>query len=226
MSFRAPLIVSFVLLAAMLAVSAWGWNSLPAAAQMATHWGLDGRPNGYMPKAVGLFIAPVIAAVLTLFFAVLPQIEPRRANLLASRKLYLAGWYGSFGVLSVVHLMVVLYAAGVHVDINRWILVATSLLFVVLGNYMGKSRSTFFVGTRLPWTLSSELEWSKTNRLVGYGFVVTGLAVLLTLAVIGSKAAILVCALGPIVVLVVAGVASYVYWKRDANRSNGDSIHE
>ena len=226
MNLRTPLIVSLILLAAMLAVSAWGWSALPAAAQMATHWGINGRPNGYMPKAIGLFMAPAIAAVLTLFFALLPRIEPRRANLLASRKLYFAGWYGSLGMLGVVHLMVVLNAAGVHVDINRWVLVATSLLFVVLGNYMGKSRSNFFVGARLPWTLSSELAWNIANRLVGYGLVATGLAVLLTLAAVGSTAAILVCALGPIVSFIVGGVASYVYWKHDPNRSTGNSTHE
>src|ERR1700683_1677918 len=114
MNLRTPLIVSLILLAAMLAVSAWGWNALPAAAQMATHWGINGRPNGYMPKAIGLFMAPAIAAVLTLFFALLPGIEPRRANLLASRKLYFAGWYGSLGMLGVVHLMVVLNTTGIH----------------------------------------------------------------------------------------------------------------
>jgi uncharacterized membrane protein len=193
---------------------------------MATHWGLNGRPNGYMPKEIGLFLPPAVAVMLVLLFSVLPKIEPRRNNLLASRKLYFASWYGALGVLTVIHLMVVLNAAGVRVDINRWVLVTMSLLFVLLGNYMGKSRSTFFVGTRLPWTLTSELAWNMANRLVGYGFVATGLAVLLTLAVVGSTAAIIVCVFGLTVTVVVGVVAAFVYWKRDANRSNGDSLHE
>ena len=32
----------------------------------------------------------------------------------------------------------------------------------------------FFVVMRLPWTLSSELAWEKSNRLAGRLFVVTG----------------------------------------------------
>jgi uncharacterized membrane protein len=226
MTLRTPLIVSVLAIAAMLAISGWGWNALPAHAQMATHWGLSGRPNGYMPKEIGLFLPPAVAVMLVLLFSVLPKIEPRRNNLLASRKLYFASWYGALGVLTVIHLMVVLNAAGVRVDINRWVLVTMSLLFVLLGNYMGKSRSTFFVGTRLPWTLTSELAWNMANRLVGYGFVATGLAVLLTLAVVGSTAAIIVCVFGLTVTVVVGVVAAFVYWKRDANRSNGDSLHE
>ena len=55
---------------------------------------------------------------------------------------------------------------------------------------------------------------------------ITGLAVLLTLAVVGSTAAIIVCAFGLTVTVVVGVVAAFVYWKRDANRSNGDSLHE
>jgi uncharacterized membrane protein len=226
MSLRTPLIVSFLLIAAMVAISAWGWIAIPAHAQIVTHWDIYGRPNGYMPKIFGLLMAPIVAAVLIAFFALLPRIELRRANLLASRKLYFASWYGALGVLGVVHLMVVLNAAGVPVDINRWILVATSLLFIVLGNYMGKSRSNFFVGTRLPWTLSSELAWNMANRLVGYGFVITGLAILLAFATVGLTAAILVCVFGLTVSVVVGVVAAFLYWKRDANRSNGDSFHE
>ena len=160
MNIRLPLIVSFIAMAAMLAVSAWGWSVLPAAVQIATHWGINGRPNGHMSKAVGLLLPPAVAALLTLLFALLPQIEPRRANLLASRKLYFASWYGAVGMLAVVHLLIVLNAAGVHMDINRWFLIATSLLFVLLGNYMGKSRSNFFIGTRLPW--NSPASWPGT----------------------------------------------------------------
>ena len=64
------------------------------------------------------------------------------------------------------------------------------------------------------------------NRLVGYGFVVTGLAVLVTLAVAGSVPAISVCVFGVIASFIVGAIAAYVYWKRDANRSNGDSLRE
>jgi uncharacterized membrane protein len=226
MSIRTPLIVSFVVIASILAVSAWGWIALPAHAQMAVHWGIDGRPNGYMPKTIGLLMLPGVEAILSLFFALLPTIEPRRANLLSSRKLYLAGWYGSLGLAGVTHLLTIVNAAGLRVDVVRWTLVATAIVFIVLGNYLGKSRSNFFVGMRLPWTLSSELAWNKGNRLAGFGLVATGVASLLALAFVGSISAILISAIGVILSFIIGGIASYVTWKRDAGRSNGDSIHE
>src|SRR5580658_5533426 len=112
MSFRTPLIVSFVLIAAMAAISAWGWVAVPAHAQMAVHWGIDGRPNGFIPKTTGLLMLPAIAIALTGLFLVIPRIEPRRNNLFSSRKLYFAGWYGGIAMLAISHLLTVMNAAG------------------------------------------------------------------------------------------------------------------
>lgn len=226
MNIRSPLIFSLLVIAAMLIVSAWGWMSTPSGTHIPVHWGLDFRPNGYAPKALGLLMFPGIAALLSLLFVALPILEPRRANLMASRKLYLAGWYGTLALLAVIHFLIVMTAIGARVDVPRTTLFATAFLIIVLGNFLGKSRSTFFVGVRLPWTLSSELAWSKSNRLAGFGFVATGFATLLALAFVTTKLALLVLVAGLLLSTVIAGIASYFFWKNDDNKFHGGSIHE
>ena len=148
--FVPPLIVSFFVIAAMVALSAWAWTVLPPDARIATHWGLNEHPNGDMPKTIGLILAPALAFVLSLFFAALPGIEPRRANLLASRKLYLAGWYGTLAILAFTHLFVVRNAMGLPTAGPYAIFIVTALFLIVIGNFLGKSHSNFFVGVRLP----------------------------------------------------------------------------
>jgi uncharacterized membrane protein len=226
MSFRTPLIVSFVLIAAMVAISAWGWVAVPAHALMAVHWNIDGRPNGFMSKTAALLMLPGIAIALTGLFVLIPRIEPRRTNLFSSRKLYFAGWYGGIAMLAVAHLLTVMNGAGLRVDTPRWIVIALSLLFLVLGNFMGKSRPTFFVGLRLPWTLTSEMAWEKSSRVVGRGFVITGVAALATVFFGGTIAGILVIAIGALLSATTGGIASYIYWKHDTHRNDGDSVHE
>lgn len=226
MNFRAPLIVSFVLIAAMVAVSAWGWVAVPAHVQIVVHWGIDGRPNGFLPKTIGLVMLPIVAIALTGLFAVLPQIEPRRANLFSSRKLYFAGWYGGIAMLALAHLLTVMTAAGLHVDTPRWITVALALLLLAIGNFMGKSRSTVFVGMRLPWTLTSEAAWEKSSRIAGRGLVATGTAALLTVLLAGTELGMAVIAIGAMLSFIVGGIASYIYWKHDTHRNDGDSVHE
>jgi uncharacterized membrane protein len=226
MNSRTLLVVSFLAIGAMLGISLWGWVALPEGARIATHWDASGNPNGYSSKALGLIALPGVALALTLLFAVLPYIEPRRANLLASRKLYLSGWYGGLFVMANAQLLIVLHATGQAVDARRWTTAALGLLYIFLGNFMGKSRSNFFVGVRLPWTLSSERAWSKSNRLAGFGFVATGFATLIAVFAAKSLAPAMVLGVGTALSITVAGVASYFYWKHDDNKIHGGSIHE
>jgi uncharacterized membrane protein len=223
---RIPLVVSVLVVAAMVALSAWAWTVTPAGLQIAVHWGIDGRPNGFAPKSFGFIILPCFALALSLLFAVLPAIEPRRANLLASRTLYLTGWYGGLFVLGAAHALIVLHAAGFSIDVPRWTLVAVASLVVVLGIFLGRSRSTFFVGVRLPWTLESELSWKKSNMLAGRGLIITGAAALLTLAFFGTASGYGVFAFGMAASFVASGIASYIWWKRDPRAHGGSSAHE
>ena len=90
MNIRPMLIYSFVVVGLMLALSAWAWTQLPADASIPIHWGVDGQPNGFAPKPIGLFLLPGITALITALFAVIPRIEPRRANLERSGTAYRA----------------------------------------------------------------------------------------------------------------------------------------
>ena len=226
MNIRTPLIASLCLIAAMLAIAGWAWDAVPPLARIPVHWGLNGQPNGFAPKAAGLLMLPAIALGLTILFAVLPAIEPRRGNLMSSRKLYYARWIGGLAVLTVAQFLIVSTAAGLHPDITRTVLFTVACLHLVLGNFLGKSRSTFFLGLRLPWTLSSELAWEKSNRLMGRIFVATGFVTLACLLFGRTFAAMAVFGIGTALGVIAGGIASYVYWKRDDNRITGDSVHE
>lgn len=55
-----------------------------------------------------------------------------------------------------------------------------SIMLVVMGNIMPKCKRTgsywLNIGFRTPWTLRSDMVWTKTNRLGGYAMVGVGLA--------------------------------------------------
>ena len=48
-------------------------------------------------------------------------------------------------------------------------------LFAVLGNILYSVKQNFFIGARLPWTLSNEENWNRTNRLMSKLFFASGL---------------------------------------------------
>jgi uncharacterized membrane protein len=62
-------------------------------------------------------------------------------------------------------------------------LIMIGLMFIVLGNFLPRLRSNWWMGVRTPWTLESERVWRETHRMAGWTFVAGGavavLAVLL-----------------------------------------------
>lgn len=48
---------------------------------------------------------------------------------------------------------------------------------------MGKVRKNFFIGIRTPWTLASDEVWSRTHRLGGKVFVLTGIFMIVNIFV-------------------------------------------
>ncbi|MCB0026848.1 MAG: SdpI family protein, partial [Anaerolineales bacterium] len=105
--------------------------------------------------------------------AAIPFIEPRRSNLAMSRTAYVALWAVLLFYFLVLHVILVinaLHEAGVvafNLDVGRLVPISVGVLFVVIGNYLGKIRSNYMMGIRTPWTLASDLAWDKTHRLGG-----------------------------------------------------------
>lgn len=226
MSIRLPLIVSLLVVAAMAALSAWAWQLLPDAARIAVHFDANGVANGFDDKARALIMMPAMAFGMTALLAVIPQIEPRRFNLAASAKFYKVAWVGVILILAFAHTSIVLTALHVPVDIPHTVLPAISVLFIVLGNYMSKTRSNFFAGVRTPWTLSSDYSWEKTHRLTGRLFMLTGVAVLVTCFALPATIAAAILFGGAIASSLIGIFASYLYWRRDPARHSSDSLPE
>jgi immunity protein, SdpI family len=211
-------VVSILVLAAMLAASAWAWIVLPVGAHVPVHWNIEGRIDRYAGKTFGLLIMPGIGVVITALFLALPYIEPRRAHLMQSSKLYATVWLGVLGILAIAQADIVLTATGNYHGSIALPVSAVGVLFIVLGNYLGKTRSTFLMGIRTPWTLSSELSWAKTHRLGGRLFIVLGIAIIVTVFV-SPKLLLPVILVGMLGLTLIVTVYSYLVWRGDPNRN-------
>jgi uncharacterized membrane protein len=198
-------------------VSAWAWGQIPDGAQIAIHWGPSGEANGFAPKSVGLLLMPAMSLGIGALLAFLPRIDPRRANLLRSGAAYQAIAIGALLLMLALHIAAVLSATGQRVDMARIVPVGVGMLFLVIGNYLGKTRSSWFLGIRTPWTLSSERSWTKTHRLGGYLFAAFG-AMMVVVGVIDPQAMVWALIPGLAVVAGVPIVYSYLVWRTDPDR--------
>lgn len=208
----ASALVVVTMLCTALAVGA----SLPADVQLPTHWGLDGKPDGFSGKWSALLLPAGIIASLSLLFYFLPALEPRREGLERSQGLYLWGWVALLVMGATIQLSVVASALGWSVDTGRLIIGSTGAMLVMIGNQLGKSRSMYLIGMRTPWTLASEDVWIRTHRLAGKLMVAAGLVVA-GAALVGLPPEGLMTLLVAVIALS-AGVPivySYLLWRRE-----------
>jgi len=155
------------------AVAAALYNRLPPSIPI--HWNAAGEANGFAPKSWGAFLMPVVTAALYLLFRIVPRISPNGFRVARFRRVYEIFETAILAFQLFVTVLILLAGAGVKVPMARAVYAGVGLLFVVLGNFMGKITRNFFVGIRTPWTLASDEVWLRTHRLGGKLFVLAGL---------------------------------------------------
>jgi uncharacterized membrane protein len=92
--------------------------------------------------------------------------EPLQERLEASAPLLRSVWIGTMLLMVYVQVMIAAPALGWTLG-SDLLQVGQGALLVMIGNSLPKSRPSFFVGIRTPWTLADTDNWIATHRLGG-----------------------------------------------------------
>lgn len=182
--------------------SVWAYGRLPG--QVITHWGIDGRPDGWASPLVAAVLIPAVGLALALIFLVLPRIDPRREAYSTSGSPYWVIANAVLALLAVLHVLVLGHSLGWAVNALAMVTVGVGGLFVLIGALMPRMRPSWFMGIRTPWTLSDDGVWEATHRLGGRLFMASGVVIALSSLVegnwwlIGSFVLAMVLALVPV----------------------------
>ncbi|MGB0906516.1 MAG: SdpI family protein [Maricaulaceae bacterium] len=222
---RKPLFFSIICILITCAISAYAWHGLPVMDQYPVHWDAQGKPNGFSSRNGVLFnliLFPAVSVFMTTVFYLMPKIEPLQKNLEESRSAYNTVWVLCMllmtGVGGLIAYAYIGGEKGAELGASpRVVVIGMSLLFIGIGNVLGKVRQNFMLGIRTPWTLSSELSWEKTHRLGGRGFVLGGL-LSIAVAVIAPQYAFGFFTAFVLLIAVVSFLYSYIIWKSDPNK--------
>ncbi len=188
--------------------------------QIPMHWNLAGEVDRYGDKLYGAFFSQGLNLFLFFLLLFTPKIDPRKENYLKFHKAYtILRWAMGiiFVIISQLILMYTVYDMKnmpSYLDISFVIPILVSMLFIIIGNYLGKIQHNYFVGIRNPWTLSNEKVWYKTHRLGGKLFVLSGV-----LGIIGaffSSYVTFLMLIGPILItVVITTVYSYLQFRKE-----------
>lgn len=145
--------------------------------QVPSHWNINGQVDGYLPKQVNAILLPAISIGLYLLIWLLTHYSPRlgNQNRRATAEVTNLIIVGVLLFMLILQLAATAIALGVPLNMSFIVSLCLSVLFIFLGNYMGKLRRNFWAGFRTPWTLASETVWERTHRLGGWLMVLGGL---------------------------------------------------
>ena len=145
--------------------------------RIATHFGINGEPDGWSSKVFAVFGLPLVLAALHMIACIITNLDERTEKQKITGILHFVIPATAFAVQT----MIMLYALGILSDVPTVSVCILSVLFIVLGNYLPKTRQNSAVGVRTKKTLSDERVWEKTNRLAGYLMTAAGVISLVIL---------------------------------------------
>ena len=105
-------------------------------------------------------------------------------------------------------------------DVIRAIAITMGITFIVLGNYMPKTRRNSTIGFRFPWTLYNDTTWNKSNRFASYVMMIAGaISIIGAVFVKGMASAIMM--LGSLLISVpVIMVYAYIIYRDERKNDN------
>ena len=183
------------------------WNQLPD--KMATHFDMEGTPNGWSSKWFAVIGIPAVLAVVNALCTILTETDPRRHKY-PEKMMKLVYWICPV-VSWICAGLTISYELGVEfAAMPKFASLFIGIMFVVIGNYLPKVKQNYYMGIKLPWTYSDEENWNRTHRMAGKLWVVGGIVLLLNffLGITGLEIAVL------IIMIVVPTVYSWAFSRK------------
>lgn len=154
------------------------WNKLPE--ELPVHFNAYGEADNWESKAFVVFFFPLFLFAMHLLTSFITLADPKKQNI--SDKMFLL-------VLCIIPFTAILlciltYSAafGVNLSTNMVGNFFLGLLFIIIGNYLPKSRQNYTIGIKLPWTLCDTENWNKTHRFGGILWLLCGILALINIA--------------------------------------------
>ena len=169
------MIITSIIILAPIVAGLLLWDQLPA--EIATHFGSDGEPDGWSSKEFAVIGLPLFLLAVHWFCAAFTGVDPKKENI-SNKMMKLVLW-----ICPVIAIVgdgsMYLYALNNSINTTIIGVILVGCLLLVLGNYMPKMKQSYTLGIKLPWTLNSEENWNRTHRLAGWITMLAGVIVLI-----------------------------------------------
>ncbi len=198
-------ILPLLILVAAIISSFYFYSHFPE--KVPTHWNFAGEVDDWGSRAIA-FVIPAVMVGIYILFLVFPFLDPKKEKYEQFSKVYHVFKGVMILFMAMLYFATSLNILGYNLPIGIIVPVGVGVLFIIMGNYMGKIKSNWFFGIKTPWTLSSEEVWNKTHRFGGKMFMLGGVLIALdSFSPIDWRLPIFIIA----IIIVLLGTVGYSY---------------
>lgn len=161
------ILTSLLCLAPIVAGVAY-YDVLPE--NIAIHFDINNNPDNFWTKNAFVFGMPLMMLAIQLFTSIVVDLTDKRKD--ANKKVTLISKLMIPIITIILYLVTVGYALGKMLDIRKIAMWIVGIMFVVMGNYMPKTKGNSFVKGL---NVKDDILQAKLNKTVGYMFIIDGL---------------------------------------------------
>ena len=151
------------------------WDKLPE--QIATHWGVDGTPDGFSSREMAVFALPLFVFAVHWLCVFVTSKDPKNKDKNKKAQSLVLFICPLISILT--SGLIYATALGISLRVEMIMPIFMGLLFVVIGNFLPKCRQNHTIGIKIPWTLNSEENWNATHRFAGKLWMIGGFVMML-----------------------------------------------
>lgn len=205
--------------------------------QIPAHYDLAGNIDRWGSK-IESFILPVLVLLIALLFHFLPRLMPKTSkastekeqvnNKVNLKTINIIGvattaMFSAFSLFTLYRTWAISNSAATvnTADITRIEIALMGVLFIVLGNLMGKIKKNGAVGLRVSWSMYNDNTWRKSNLTSGILLIIAGILTVISSAIIKTYMALVIAML---VYLTLAVVFSIIFARRYYNQEKATEL--
>lgn len=113
-------------------------------------------------------------------------------------------------------------AAKAYIDIGKVSCILLGILFLILGNFMPKTRKNAIAGVRVSWSVYNDTTWRKSNRFGGAALMAAGAAVIVTSVFVRASMAVVLSLVYILGATVVTLLYSRSVYKEEISKKEKD----
>jgi uncharacterized membrane protein len=185
------------------------YNELPQ--ELPTHFNINNEADSFASKNMALFGINAFMVLVYLLCYMITNRDPKRYNQGDKALNVVLIIIPAISILTTS--LVISYGLGNRPSIDFWISGVISIMFILIGNYLPKTKRNYTIGIKLPWTLASDYVWEKTHRMAGYLWILGGLLSLISLFIFKNYVSVIFPTI-ILVIVIVPIIYSYLIYKK------------